>query len=75
MSYNNYRSETEECQAKISMYEQRMAESTAKSLRHLDEAYQIGTDAARELTYQTEQLDRVETNLEKIDVSCGNADK
>ena len=75
MSYSSYRTEAEECQTKISLYEQRMAESTARSLRHLDEAYQCGSDAARELSHQSEQLDQVETNLDKIDASCGNANK
>ena len=75
MSYDSYRREAEECQAKISMYEQRMAESTARSLRHLDEAYQTGTDASKELVHQEEQLNKIENNLESIDASCGNADR
>ena len=75
MSYDSYRSEAEECRVKISEYERRMAESTARSLRHLDEAYDLGAEAGRTLENQSEQLGRIETNLEEIDTSCGKADK
>ena len=52
-----------------------MAESTTRSLRHLDEAYDIGAEAGRTLECQSEQLGRIETNLDEIDTSCGKADK
>ena len=75
MSYDSYRREAEECQVKISEYERRMEESTVRSLRHLDEAYHIGAEAGRTLEDQSEQLGRIETNLDEIDNSCGKADK
>ena len=75
MSYDSYRNEAEECRVRISEYEQRMVESTTRSLRHLDEAYDIGAEAGRTLECQSEQLGRIETNLDEIDTSCGKADK
>ncbi|KAI6656380.1 synaptosomal-associated protein 29-like [Oopsacas minuta] len=75
MSYEGYRNEAEECRIKISMYEQKMAESTARSLRHIDEAYQSGAEAGKMLDEQNEQLGNIEVNLDNIDSSCGKADR
>ena len=62
-------------EVQISAYEDRMAESTTRSLRHLEEAYQCGADAAKELEGQKEQLDRVEKNLDKIEATCEKSDR
>lgn len=65
----------DEHEARLMMANQRMEESSANSLRALNEAMRMGVDTTEELERQAESLDRTERRLDEMHVELDKGEK